>query len=85
MVMADMTFGEMVASHRNRCGWSQEVLAERSGMTTRAIQAIEQGQVKDPRISTIRALGRVLGDSFFADSYRYSHKSSAVTQEARPA
>lgn len=72
--MDDTTFGQMVADHRRRHGLSQEELAEKSGITTRAVSAIEQGQVKDPRLSTIKALGRVLGESFFTDAYRYSDK-----------
>lgn len=80
--MTDMTFGQMVASHRKRHDWSQEELAEKSGLTTRAISAIEQGQVKDPRISTIRALGRALGDSFFTDAYRYNHNPTPEAKSA---
>ncbi|WP_412027049.1 helix-turn-helix domain-containing protein [Deinococcus yunweiensis] len=76
--MTDNSFGQMVADHRKRQGWSQEKLAEESGLTTRAISAIEQGQVRDPRISTIRALGRVLGDSFFTAAYRYNDSSSSL-------
>lgn len=84
--MTDMTFGQFVAQERSAQGWSQEELAEKARLSTRAISAIEQGQVKDPRISTVQALARALGESFFANSYHYFDKrkeavSTDFTQE----
>lgn len=76
--MADMTFGQFVAQERAAQGWSQEELAEKALLSTRAVSAIEQGQVKDPRISTVCALAYALGRSFFAKSYHYFDKAEDV-------
>ncbi|GGI74990.1 helix-turn-helix domain-containing protein [Deinococcus wulumuqiensis] len=79
--MTDMTFGQFVAQERSAQGWSQEELAEKAALSTRAISAIEQGQVKDPRISTVRALARAFGESFFAEAYHYFDKRRTPAQE----
>lgn len=43
-------------------GWSQEQLAELSGLSTRTIQRIEGGQTPSPE--TMKALGAVFGINF---------------------
>ncbi|WP_084542840.1 helix-turn-helix domain-containing protein [Deinococcus murrayi] len=78
MVMPDLTFGQLVARERAARSWSQDELAAKSGLSTRAVSAIEQGRVKDPRISTVRALARALGESFFAEAYRYTDIRESV-------
>jgi transcriptional regulator with XRE-family HTH domain len=47
---------------REARGWTQQVLAEKSGVSQRAISHIEQGR-NEPGWSTIIALGKALGVS----------------------
>src|SRR3954454_9022219 len=53
--------GEVVRAHRRRLGWTQEELAERSGVTVRTIGKIESGRITAPRPSTLRLLADALG------------------------
>jgi transcriptional regulator with XRE-family HTH domain len=46
--------------HRRRGGLSQEELAERAGVSVRALRGIELGQVRAPRPSTVRLLAEAL-------------------------
>jgi transcriptional regulator with XRE-family HTH domain len=48
--------GEMVKAIRSAHGWTQDTLAELSGLQTRTIQRVEQGQPSS--IDTRRAIGR---------------------------
>ena len=45
---------------RAAAGWTQEVLAERSGVSRVTIANLESGKIPDPRVHTIRALVRAL-------------------------
>lgn len=80
--MTNKTLGQLVADYRKRQEWSQEELAEKSGLTTRTVSAIEQGQVKDPRLSTVCALSYALGFAFFTETYRYNYRLSKSQSEA---
>lgn len=73
--MADRTFGQLVAHYRDLRGLSQEALGAESGISTRTVSAIEQGIIKDPRISTVKGLGKALGADFLAQAYHYSDNS----------
>ncbi|MGW2255898.1 ATP-binding protein [Kitasatospora sp. NPDC001660] len=55
-----MRFGEMVREHRLRRGWTQEGLAERSGVSTHAISMLEAGR-RNPRLKSVAALADALG------------------------
>jgi tetratricopeptide (TPR) repeat protein/transcriptional regulator with XRE-family HTH domain len=54
-------FGELVRAHRRRLGWTQEELAEVSGVTVRSIGKIEGGRIAAPRPATVRLLADALG------------------------
>jgi transcriptional regulator with XRE-family HTH domain len=49
-----------VRSLRERAGWSQETLAERSGLSQTAVSKMENGPNVAPRLSTLRKLATAL-------------------------
>ncbi|WP_344173887.1 tetratricopeptide repeat protein [Pilimelia columellifera] len=53
-------FGESTRDYRKRLALSQEELAERTGLSSRAIRAIETGRSAAPRPSTVRLLAEAL-------------------------
>ena len=55
------SFAELLRSLRERAGFTQEELAERSGLTPHAISALERGTRTRPYPHTVRALGDGLG------------------------
>ncbi|WP_018685104.1 BTAD domain-containing putative transcriptional regulator [Actinokineospora enzanensis] len=54
-------FGELLRSHRTRVGLTQQQLAERSGVSVRALRYIERGEVGMPRPDSLRRLADALG------------------------
>ena len=55
-----MNFSELLRSHRLRAGWTQEELADKSGVSTHAINALERGR-RLPRLSSAARLAAALG------------------------
>ncbi|MGF1428431.1 ATP-binding protein [Kitasatospora sp. LaBMicrA B282] len=53
-------FGTLLRQHRYSTGWTQEELAERSGMSTHAISVLESGR-RRPRLSSVARLATALG------------------------
>jgi len=53
-------FGALLRQHRTLAGWSQEELAERAGLSTRAISDLERGVKIRPHPATMRALADAL-------------------------
>src|SRR5580704_14344648 len=49
-------FSELLKRHRHAAGYSQEALAERSGLSVRAISALEQSSRRSPYRETVTAL-----------------------------
>src|SRR3954453_2311051 len=56
-----MGLGPEVKERRRAFGLSQEHLAHEAGVTLSAIQRLEAGQVRDPRISTLSGVAHALG------------------------
>jgi len=54
-------FGELLKRHRSRLGMSQEVLAERSGMSASAVGALERGSRRAPYRDSVARLADALG------------------------
>ena len=54
-------FGERLRRLREAAGLTQEELAERSGLTAKAIGALERGERRRPYPTTVRALADALG------------------------
>ncbi|MBP2479370.1 transcriptional regulator with XRE-family HTH domain [Crossiella equi] len=59
-------FGAVLRVLRAESGLSQEELAERAGLSSRAIGDLERGKVVRPQERTVDALGRALGDPALA-------------------
>ena len=53
--------GEWLRNQRVAAGLTQEDLAERSGVSVRAIADLERGRTRRPYPSSVRALARALG------------------------
>jgi transcriptional regulator with XRE-family HTH domain len=66
-----MRFGERLARIRQARGWSQQELADRSGVPYITIYRCERGQHQEPRVSVAAKLARALGVSLdvLADTY----------------
>lgn len=52
--------GENLKTHRLKCGFSQESLADRAGVTLHTISKIEAGATSDPRVLTLEKLVKAL-------------------------
>ncbi|WP_380283476.1 ATP-binding protein [Kitasatospora purpeofusca] len=53
-------FGTLLRQHRYATGWTQEELAERSGISAHAISVLESGR-RRPRLSSVARLAAALG------------------------
>lgn len=56
-----ISFGVLLRQQRMAAGLSQEALAERAGLTTQAIGALERGERRRPYPETVRRLADALG------------------------
>jgi transcriptional regulator with XRE-family HTH domain len=54
------TFGAALRRHRQRLAWSQEDLADVSGVAARTISDLERGVAQQPRSATVRMLAEAL-------------------------
>src|SRR5947209_6132768 len=54
------SLGRLVKDLRDKKGWTQEELAEKSGLSIRAIQRIEAGETKRPNSDTLQRLATAL-------------------------
>src|SRR5215216_6812021 len=54
-------FGDLVRRHRTAAALSQEELAERAGVSVRALSDLERGVHRAPRLETVRMLAEALG------------------------
>ncbi|MGW7528827.1 helix-turn-helix domain-containing protein [Streptomyces sp. NPDC054783] len=59
--MSEGGFGAHLRARRSGAGLTQEELAERSGLSVRAIRDLEHGRVARPRRETLRLLATALG------------------------
>jgi len=55
------TFGALLKEYRGALGFTQEELASRAGLTSKAVSALERGERKRPYPHTVRALAEALG------------------------
>jgi DNA-binding SARP family transcriptional activator/tetratricopeptide (TPR) repeat protein len=56
-----LTFGEELRAHRIRARLTQRELAQRAGVSIRALRYIEQGKIAQPRPESLRRLGAAVG------------------------
>lgn len=59
--MADREFRDLLRSARQRAAVSQRELAERAGLSERAVSDLERGKRRKPYPSTVRHLAEALG------------------------
>src|ERR1051326_4200343 len=76
------TFGTLLRDYRMTANLTQEELAERSGMSVRAISALECGDRRSPRPSTVEFLAEALR---LADSRREEFFAAARGLSSTPA
>jgi tetratricopeptide (TPR) repeat protein/transcriptional regulator with XRE-family HTH domain len=84
------TFGELLRHYRLVAGLTQEGLAERAHLSTRAIGALEQGSNRVPRAATLSLLAEALALSSqartaFVVAARQETRAATVTADASPA
>ncbi len=53
--------GETIRFHRGGRGWSQEKLAEMSGIAATGVVRLEKGEISRPRIGTLTKIAGALG------------------------
>src|ERR671933_673872 len=70
------TLGKLLRQYRMAAGLTQEALAERANLSTRAISDLERGLSRAPRFDTLDLLSRVMGLS--------AEQRSALVAAARP-
>jgi transcriptional regulator with XRE-family HTH domain len=75
-------FGELLRRHRVAAGLTQEVLAERAGVSVRTVSDLERGINRSPRKDTLALLAAALG---LAPSERVALETAARTGAAGPA
>ena len=74
-------FGAVLKRYRLRAGWTQETLAERAGISARAVSDLERGLIRAPQRSTLVRLVGALG--LDADERREA-EAVAVAVRHRP-
>jgi predicted ATPase/DNA-binding CsgD family transcriptional regulator len=79
-----LSFGELLLSLRVAAGLTQEALAERAGLSVRAISSLERGERRLPYPSTVQVLARALRLSA-ADRARLAAARQRRPARARPA
>ena len=75
-------FGGELRRHRQRLAWSQEELAEASGVAARTISDLERGVAQQPRSATVRMLAEALGLS--GGDLAGFKAAARASREARP-
>ena len=82
-----MTFGQRLAKLREARGWSQQELADRSGVPYITIYRCERGVHQEPRVSIAAKLARALGVSLdvLANTYGAEFQESAPLPTAKDA
>jgi tetratricopeptide (TPR) repeat protein/transcriptional regulator with XRE-family HTH domain len=74
-----VVFGRLLRAHRLRLLLTQEQLAERSGISPRAIRELERGRVRRPRGDSLRLLADALG---LAGAIRLEFQAAARDPDA---
>ncbi|WP_051723631.1 BTAD domain-containing putative transcriptional regulator [Micromonospora chokoriensis] len=57
---SEVRVGELVARHRRRIGFTQDALAERSGVSVRTLRDIEKDRVRHPHVDSLERLAAAL-------------------------
>jgi tetratricopeptide (TPR) repeat protein/transcriptional regulator with XRE-family HTH domain len=74
-------FGEWVRAHRRRLGWTQEELADATGLSVRGIGKLEAGLIGAPRPATVRLLAEAFNlTADDRESFRRAATGEAIDQ-----
>lgn len=76
----DAVFSELLRERRHAAGYSQEMLAERAGLSVGAVAALEQGLRRAPYRNTVNALTDALG---LSDDVRREFERAAARARRR--
>ncbi|HKC76223.1 MAG TPA: AAA family ATPase [Chloroflexota bacterium] len=76
-----LSFGALLKHHRSRAGLTQAALAERAGISDRAVRSIERGAQRTAHVQTVRLLADALG---LSGQDRASFESAARGQRTTP-
>ena len=79
----DMKIEEMIARKRE-LGYTNERIAELSGVPLGTVQKIMSGQTKAPRYDTIQALENVLGENFAMREEAFAYNASGFAGAGKP-
>ncbi|GLZ42731.1 helix-turn-helix domain-containing protein [Actinokineospora sp. NBRC 105648] len=85
------TFAALLSAHRRAVGLTQEELAEKSGVSTRAISDLERGRVRRPQRRTGQALASALAlggaelEQFLGSGGYQAIEADHAPEEPRPA
>jgi transcriptional regulator with XRE-family HTH domain len=79
------TFGERLKQLREARGWTQQELADRSGVPYITIYRCERGQHREPRVSVAAQLARALGVSLDVLANTYGEVLRSKDSERLPA
>jgi transcriptional regulator with XRE-family HTH domain/tetratricopeptide (TPR) repeat protein len=82
--MTASTFAELLREHRLAAGLTQDALAERAGLSTRAISDLERGLKQAPRLATVGLLSDALKLSA-SDRAAFSQSARGTTSTPRAA
>ena len=86
-----LSFGDLLRRQRDRVGFTQEDLAERTGLTSQAISLLERGERRRPQRYTVRKLAEALGlegrdlTGFEAAARHHSGRTTEMPRRALPA
>src|SRR5215207_3294441 len=80
------SLGEHLRRHRTAAAFSQEELAERAGLSVRAISDLERGVHRAPRLETVRMVADALGlkEAERTDLLTAARPAVAVAESATP-
>ena len=78
------TFGQRLAKVRAARGWSQQELADRSGVPYITIYRCEKGVHQEPRVSIAAKLARALGISLDVLADTYGKETRETESETLP-
>jgi predicted ATPase/DNA-binding XRE family transcriptional regulator len=79
-VIAATTFGARLKELRLEAGLTQEMLAERSGISVRAVSDLERDPLRTPRLDTVRLLadGLTLTDDRLSELFALAHPETGT-------
>jgi transcriptional regulator with XRE-family HTH domain len=82
LMVEPMPFKDRLRKLRDAAGLTQQQLAVAAGLTISAVAQMEAGKIKDPRISTLKALAKALGVGLLALAENGDEEEPAAAEKA---